>query len=82
MDDYVNPVIAKTEKLLNRLNEIDSKFLSLEDELLELKWVIDDIKNSISETKDFSSTDKSPIFIIKPSTEMVKPKQVQSIKKV
>ena len=76
MDDYVNPVIAKTEKLLNRLNEIDSKFLSLEDELLELKLVIDDIKNSISETKDSSSINKPSTF--KSPIEVVKSKQVQS----
>ena len=48
MDDYENPIIAKTEKILHRLNEIDDKFSSLEDELMELKWELDDIKNSIS----------------------------------
>jgi len=48
MDDYENPIIAKTEKILYRLNEIDDKFSSLEDELMELKWELDDIKKSIS----------------------------------
>ena len=70
MDDFVNPVIAKTEKILQRLNVIDDKFLSLEDELIELKWELDDIKNSISPLPSkVSSEQEQPI---------VKPKQIQS----
>ena len=40
--------IDNTEKILNMLNKLDEKLYSLDDDLLEIKWELDNIKNSIA----------------------------------
>jgi hypothetical protein len=42
--DFIN----NTEKILNMLDKFDEKLDSLDSNLLELKWELDNIKNSIA----------------------------------
>ena len=72
MDDFDNQFIINTEKILNKLNELDNKFSLLDDELLNLKWEFDDIKKSISHIAKPCDSDT------KHSSEVIKPKQIQS----
>ena len=48
MTDSASDFIDNTEKILNMLNKLDEKLYSLDDDLLEIKWELDNIKNSIA----------------------------------
>ena len=44
----VSDFIDNTKKILNMLEKLDVKLFTLENDLTEVKWELDDIKNSIS----------------------------------
>ena len=47
-ENNTSDFIDNTEKILNMLDKFDEKLDSLDSDLLELKWELDNIKNSIS----------------------------------
>ena len=72
MEDYSDPFIINTNKILEKLNNLDDRFICIENDFNRLKWKLDDIKNSIS-SKAVSEEVKSKQVLSK-STSITKNK--------
>ena len=69
MTDSTSDFIDNTEKILNMLNKLDEKLYSLDDDLLEIKWELDNIKNSIAPKIPKSTQVKSTHSVITSTTK-------------
>ena len=64
-----NDFIDNTEKILNMLDKFDEKLDSLDSDLLELKWELDNIKNSISPKTPKPAQVKSTYSVVTSTTK-------------